>query len=165
MKNVIGDAAFGSQCPYGFLPDPKPVKLGLWDCPIAMNEIELTTPPSPLLFQADCHKMTLSIRTQDRKFDSFWEVMPDGTFDLMLAGGEIGVKSDGMGGGECHSNAALEVWGKLKCTDRDKVVIQVNSLWWLGKGKAGTPNARKLRTCQLPANCYLHAAGEINQCS
>lgn len=178
MKKVVGDAVFLSQCPYGYVSQPRTHKLGLWDCPVVLEQLELSSPPQPLLFQADCYKKTLSIRTQDRKFDSFWEVMPDGSFDLLLPGGSVGIQDDGAGG-RCVSYVLLEVWGKLKCNDRDRVSIEVDIIWWLGKGKSpavstvpihgtfageSTTSSSRLRPCQLPPGCYLHTFGEVKQC-
>lgn len=162
MTVVEGTGAFGSQCPYGSISDPKPVRLGLWDCPIGQDPLELKRSPTPLIFQADCKEKTLAIRTADRAVDTFWKVMPDGSFLTTIEAGLVQLADDGAGNRDCNAYAQAEVWGKLDCTDQDRVTIHVNTLWYLAKGKK--PDGASGRDCHLPASCYLHASGKVNQC-
>ena len=183
MKPVIGETAFGNQCPYGSIADPRPVRLGLWDCPIDVKTLELIQPPTALIFSADCYKKTLAIRTLDRKMDTLWEVMPDGSFDLTLDGGTLLLKTDGAGHSPCLTHTIFELWGRLKCTDRDRLTIQVDTVWHLGKSlipvvipspspfpsvspspPAARPVTPQIQECKLPESCYLHAAVPLQQC-
>ena len=160
---VKGNASFGSQCPYGSVSSAKPVKLGLWDCPLGLDAVELSTPPQPLFLSADCKDMTMSVRTGDRTLDSFWEVLPDGSYSVTVDVGAVQLRSDKKSGGSpCTTFTQAEIWGKLNCKDRDKVEIEVHTLWWLGKGKKTTGFTG--RECSLPASCYLAADTTVRQC-
>ncbi len=158
-----GAAAFGSQCPYGSVSSTKAVRLGLWDCPLGLDAVELSTPPQPIILSADCKDMTISIRTADRALDSFWEVLPDGSFSMTVDIGAIQFRSDGKSGGSpCTSFTQAELWGKLNCKDRDKVEIDLHSLFWMGKGKKTTGFSG--RECSLPSSCYMAADTTVRQC-
>jgi len=159
---VQGAGAFGSQCPYGSIAEPRPVRLGLWECPIGQDPLELKRSPSPLIFQADCKEKTIAIRTADRTVDTFWKVMPDGSFLTTIDSGLIQLAEDGEGNRNCNAYPQAEIWGKLDCTDQDRVTISVNTIWWLTRGKK--PEGASGADCRLPKSCYLHAEGKVRQC-
>src|SRR4051812_47640571 len=69
MIPVQGAASFGTQCPYGTYSQPKPAKLELRDCPLKITKLELAESPRSLIFQADCKKKLLNIRSADRRVD------------------------------------------------------------------------------------------------
>jgi hypothetical protein len=149
---VAGVAGFGSQCPYGFIEDPFPAKLELWNCPIGIEKAELIEPLKPLYFQVDCKKKTLSIRKPNRTMDTAWEIMPDGSFFMTVDGGMAMFKSDGPGRGKCHAPLTVDVMGKVDCTnDRDKVDINVESVYWLSK-KNENNNPRNVGVPGMPVN-------------
>jgi hypothetical protein len=154
---VSANTAFGSQCPYGSIADPKPTQLVAWDCPNLSGPIQLLEPVQPMIFMADCKKKTIAIRSGDRKLDSAWEVMPDGSFYVTVDGWSTRLKSDGNGHSNCLANMATDVIGKLDCKDRDKANIDVEAVYWLGKGK-------KPSECKIPSGCYFHAVGTVRQC-
>lgn len=167
MIPVEGRVAFGNQCPYGTFSEPNPVRVGLWDCPIGLGTMELTEPPPTLVFQADCKKKLLTIRSTDRKLDSLWEVMPDGSFSITLdAGGAARFRTDGSGNTNCVTYLSADVHGRLNCLDRDRVNIDVNVVWWPGRGTppGSEPSTASATACQLPSSCYLHATAQIPQC-
>lgn len=162
MTQVEGAGAFGSQCPYGSISDPRPVRLGLWDCPIGQDPLKLTRSPSPLVFQADCKEKTIAIRTADRQIDTLWKVMPDGSFLTTIDMTPVQLADDGSGQRRCNAYPQAEIWGKLDCTDQDRVVIKVDTIWWLARGKK--PEGTTGPDCRLPRSCYLHATGSVRQC-
>jgi hypothetical protein len=167
MKPVVGEARFGSQCPYGFYSEPRVAEIGLWDCKIPLDSVELAEPMSPLLLSADCKKKILTIRTADRRVDTSWEVMPDGTFNITLDGLSARLRRDGPTGSQCVSYLTTEVFGRVDCKDRDKAAIQFDTMWWLNKGArpaAAVPGAANERACSFPSSCYLHSSGTIRQC-
>jgi hypothetical protein len=156
---VLGDTAFGSQCPYGTQSELSPAKIGLWDCPeMARGRIELAAPPQPLYFQADCKKKLLIVRSADYTIDTMWEVMPDGAFYVTIEGGPVRFASPK----NCTSYTSLDVFGRLDCLDRDRVNIEVDALWWISKGTR--PADATGAACDLPASCYLAAAQTVKQC-
>ena len=133
-KKVKGNASFGSQCPYGMDAFPKSVDITLEDCPIELSEVELVKPLPPLVLQADCIKKTIDIRgiTPASYPATNWEFMPDGSFYFKVDGGSATLRNDGAGNANCTLQMTAEMWGKVDCTHRDKAVIKVETLWWLG---------------------------------
>jgi hypothetical protein len=158
MIPVIGAADFGTQCPYGTLDSAVATPLQLWHCPIGLKKLQLDQSPPPLYFQADCTKKILSARTTDRSIDSSWEVMPDNSFAFTLTSVPAQIADDGAGHVGCSSPMTVNIWGKLDCTDRDKIKISLESVWWPGKG------ANSSGTCSMPSSCYFYATNQINQC-
>ncbi len=135
MTTVVGSAQFGSQCPYGSFSAPHEVPLELWSCPIGLPSVELVEPLQPLVLQADCKKKTLDIRgiTPHSGAANTWEVMPDGSFYLIIDAGMAKLKNDGSGTLNCATPLTGNLWGKIDCTDRDKAKIHVETVWWLGQ--------------------------------
>jgi hypothetical protein len=88
--------------------------------------------------------------------------MPDGSFSTTIEAGAVQLGDDGRGHRSCNSYTQAEVWGKLDCTDQDRVTIKVDVIWWLGKGQK--PDGASGPDCALPRGCYLHAEGRIRQC-
>jgi hypothetical protein len=130
MIRVAGNAIFGSQCPYGTFPEPKPVPLTLWECPIGMSKVELVEPLQPLILQADCKKKTMDIRGTDRSHPAgAWEVMPDGSFFFSVEGGKARLKQDSAGKQNCTVPLTAELWGKVECDSRDQAKIKIESIW------------------------------------
>lgn len=140
MLPVNGQAFFGSQCPYGSVPPPFAADLEAWSCPIGVKPLQLAEPMQPLVLQADCTKKYISVRTQNRRVDSSWEVMPDGSFFITLEGVAVKLGRDGAGNSNCTVMASVDVSGKLNCGDRDKVKIDFETVWWLGQ-RPPTPQA------------------------
>jgi hypothetical protein len=162
---VNGELQFASQCPYGTASDPQPARLELWDCPVGVPRLELSEPPKPVVFQADCKKKLLIVRNLERNgLDTMWEVSPDGHFSASMDGGRIGLGN--LSGGACETNAILNVTGKLDCTDRDRVTITAETNWWLGQKITGSNTTLAGRTCSLPGGntCRLYSSAKINQC-
>jgi len=138
---VNGVAGFGSQCPYGTFSRPNSAKLNLWDCNIGRSSVELVEPLRALIFQADCKKKLITVRTLDGKLDTTWEVMPNGSFFFSIDGGTAKFRDDGAGNANCASSMSTDVFGKIDCANRDKVVINFESVWWLGKPYTPPPTA------------------------
>lgn len=130
MTRVAGNAIFGSQCPYGTFPDPRPVPLTLWECPIGMHTVELTESLQPLILQADCKKRTMDVRGTNRSHPSnAWEIMPDGTFFFSVDGGSARLKADSSGRQNCSVPLSADLWGKVECDNRDQAKIKVETIW------------------------------------
>ncbi len=166
---VVGDASFGNQCPYGFTTQLRPVKLRAWDCAMGQDNLELVTPPSPMFLSADCHKKTLTVRSANGKIDATWEVMPDGSFFVSFDGTPLTLGNDGSRRGQCSTRSSIDLFGRLDCTDRDKLRIFFETIWWLGKETnptAGSANVGPAtgRACSVPQGCYLHTQSVIQQC-
>jgi hypothetical protein len=190
---VVGVAGFGSQCPYGFTEDPFPARLELWNCPIGLEKVELSEPLRPLYFQVDCKKKTMSVRKPNRTMDTAWEIMPDGSFFMTVDGGMAKLNSDGPGRGKCGTPLSVDLMGKVDCSDRDKVNIKVESVFWLAKKNennnprnvgvpgmpVGEPNPsmtpspavpgeatenETLPECKVPPSCYFFSKTTIKQC-
>ena len=159
---INGNGLLGNQCPYGWITEPVPVALKLWNCPANFSSMDLSEPLQPLLIQGDCKKKLLAVRTPDHKIDTSWEIMPDGSFFVTVEGGYVKLKSDGAGNSDCTSPATIDLSGTLNCQDRDKLTIHLEAINWnLGKGKM--PSGAK--ACQLPAGCYIGASADVKQCS
>lgn len=159
---------FSTSCPDGSVVDPKPAELGLWDCPIGVPEISLSTGPQPITLEADCEKMNLKVVSGPRQY-TFWNLPVDATINLgKLPGGWVELPRDVQSATPCVSFLSLDILGKLKeCIPgkkNDKVRFEVEAaIWWLGKGKK-LPNVSGLRECQLPDQCSLRAQTELQQC-
>ncbi len=131
---VYGSARFGSQCPFGSYGSPQEVPIELWGCPLGLNSVELNESLQPLILQADCKKKTMDVRGVNRSQQSTtWEMMPDGTFYFSVDGGVARLKQDGAGNQNCQIPLAADMWGKVDCTDRDRAIVHVETIWWLGK--------------------------------
>src|SRR5690242_5380321 len=86
--DVTGGAMYASQCPYGSISGLEEVPLTLWACPINPRRIELVEPLRPMIFQADCKKKTLDVRSPTNAFGPMtWETMPDGNFSFNVDAG------------------------------------------------------------------------------
>lgn len=176
MIPVSQSAAFGTQCQLGTAAEPEPVSLGLWDCPVDMNVVNLEQAPKAFMLKADCIKKTLSIRTTDGTADTYWNLPANGEFDLFLNASEFSkdgnaviFETDNVGAGKCVSYAQVNLWGKVDCSDRDNprvdyATIDLKARWNLGKGKPTEDNPVRLRQCQLPSSCYMFAKKKLEQC-
>jgi hypothetical protein len=133
LTKVIGKAQFGSQCPLGFYAPPSKVPLELWTCPIGLDPVELIEPLAPLVLQVDCNKKIMDLRGTERSSQaSTWEIMPDGSFYFKVDGGVAKLKNDGSGHKNCTIPLNANLWGKVDCKVRDKAVVQLDAVWWLG---------------------------------
>ena len=167
MMAVNGSVPVGSQCPYGYYTDPKPLKVNGWECGEVLQSIDIIESPSALILQADCKKKLLTVRTVDSLLDSTWEIMPDGTFSLTVDSGALKIRDDGAGNPNCVTFPSTEVWGKIDCGDADKLTINYDIIWWPGRGKnpsAYRPAALTGPECKLPSTCYFHSTGQLKQC-
>jgi hypothetical protein len=169
MIPVVGNASFGSQCPYGSITNPRPATVGVWDCPVGLKKVELAEPPPALILQADCKKRILTVRSADQRIDTAWEVMPDGTFSVTLDNLQLRLQSDGSGNSGCTAHLSTDLWGSLQCSDRDKVDIKFDTIWWLSKGARPSPTpgiarADSATECRMPQTCYMHTSLTIKQC-
>lgn len=134
FKVVPKGVGFGYHCGQGFYSDPQLTDLELWACPLPLASVELAHPLQSIIFQADCRKKTLDVRSPNHSFEAMtWEVMPDGNFNFTMDGGKAQLKSDGSGHLDCGTPVSTEMWGRIDCSDPDKPVIHVESLWWLDK--------------------------------
>jgi len=133
FTTVNGNAIFGSQCPYGSLSKPQAAALNLWDCPLGLKTVDLAQPLRPIVLQADCKKKILVARTLDGTLDTSWEVLPNGEFSFSIDGGYATLKDDGKGNAGCSVPLVADLSGKLDCSDRDKVKISVETVWWLDR--------------------------------
>ncbi len=133
LTPVRGAAAFGSQCPFGTYDQPVSANLQLWNCPTGLPKVELNEQLEPLIFQVDCKKKTLSVRRINRSMDTFWNLMPDGSFNITVDAGKASLKSDGSGRGTCSIPVTADLSGKVDCADRDKAVIPVEAVYWTGR--------------------------------
>ncbi len=130
----------GTQCPYGSISNPVNAKMKLWDCPMQVDALELAEPIQPLFVSADCKKKTLSIRTADLSIDTFWQVMPDGSFYVTVDGINVQLKNDGSGNTGCTTPVSIDFLGRFHCEDRDRVEIEFQDIiFWLGKDAPPTP--------------------------
>jgi hypothetical protein len=171
MAELRGYAAFGTQCVSGFNTDPKAIRLELWSCPINLKVVEMSEPLQPLYMQADCKTKVLTIRSQDRRIDANWELMPDGSFYITQDGLSAKLKDDGSGMGECVTPLSMDLWGKVECNaaSPDRAKIHLETVMWLnnaGTATAPLPGA-KCRALPPPSEkkCYFHATTTLNQCS
>ncbi|MEO7161514.1 MAG: hypothetical protein ABI041_01215 [Bdellovibrionia bacterium] len=140
LTQVRGTAQFGSQCPLGFYAPPTKVPLELWTCPIGLDPVELLEPLAPLVLQVDCKKRIMDLRGTDRSSQaSTWEIMPDGSFYFKVDGGIAKLKNDGSGHKNCTIPLFANLWGKVDCAARDKAVVQLETVWWLGPQPEETP--------------------------
>lgn len=152
---VTGNAAFGSQCPYGTFSQFQPGTLELYSCPIHLQQAELLEPLQPIVLQADCKKKLMDVRGPDRSFPSgTWEVHPDNTFFFRLEGGLAKLKNDGHGTGSCAVRLTAVLSGNMECQDRDKVGINLETVWFLGEPTA-SPSPIVGNT-NLPPNSAPH---------
>jgi len=158
---VEGGISFRSQCPYGTLSRSYPAKVGLWQCPTQLSQVQLTSAPPELLLPADCQKKIITIRTADRKLDLTWETLPDGSFSLEAPPLPAAFAEDGSGGGACFQWITASLWGKLTCQDRERATLKFESVWWL---KGSGQSESLLRSCGFAPDCYLHAPMAIEQC-
>lgn len=139
-ENFKGAARFGGQCPYGTFAPTQEVPLELWNCPTGLPLVELKGPLEPLILQADCKKKTLDVRGPVRSLNATtWEVMPDGSFYFTLETGSAILKNDGAGHSNCSVPLSANFWGRIDCTDRDKAVIRIETVWWLAKTTQPAP--------------------------
>ena len=163
---VKADTKLGTQCPFGSFKDPSPIELQLWDCPIKLQEAEFTTSPESLVFQADCVKKVMTVRSVDKKIDVQVEIKPDNTFAAITEGGGTVLKSDGAGNSSCTAFMQLDIRGKIDCSDRDHAVIDVNSFWWPTLGtRPFNVDPRTITPCKMPSTCYFHNETKLQQCS
>lgn len=185
---VDGLAAYGSQCPYGDVGDVKPLRLQMWSCPIATNNIHLNEDIEPLYLQADCKARILNVRTLDHKVDTSWYFLPNGDFDVVVDGVVAKLRSDGSGTNNCNAPLAINLMGHVQCgtegPNQDKATIKFQSVMWAGKrlntqgsnpvvapsstpGLPPPPVADRTtitNQCKLPASCYLFTQSELKQC-
>ncbi|MGZ3697564.1 MAG: hypothetical protein ACXVCH_05680 [Bdellovibrionota bacterium] len=180
MIAVKGTALFGSQCPGGYLADPQPAELELWDCQMGTDAVELIQPLEPLSFMGDCKHKLLTIRNSARTLDTAWETMPDGTFYIELNHFYAQLRNDGTGGHvNCSAPIAPVLWGKMNCAADNTMnpQIDVEAVWWLGKTATGNDggttylpvaNPPTGPSCKFPGtagkNCYLHSLVHLKQC-
>lgn len=165
-KVVKGTTYFGSQCTLGTLPDAAPAKMGALECDTPAQFIELSQAPSGFLFQADCKKLSITVRSKDGngKIDGNFKMLPNGTFNLSITDntvGSVGIRG-ATGTPGCTAFPTLDLAGAVDCTDLDHAVIQVDTLWNLSKGKA--PTGFSGSVCALPPNCRLHSSATVRQC-
>lgn len=174
MIPVNSDMAFATKCPLtGILDAPEPAILGMWDCPLNVDSVELTRPPQPLILQADCKKKTLQVMTADmRTLVAEFNILINGHFDLFIDqkdfsnANEIIFETDHSGtGGSCAAYPQLNVWGDLKCNDRDKVEMNVKARWNFAAGELPEDFSPSQRQCQIPRGCYFYSEAQLNQCS
>lgn len=130
-----GSASFGSHCSFGLFAAPQPVPLELLGCPLIVQKLELAESLPPFIFQADCKKRTLDIRGREGEGyqATNWEFMPDGTFQVVIDGGTAQVRDDGAGNLNCFTPLVASLWGNVDCTDIDRAVVHVETVWWVGK--------------------------------
>lgn len=154
---VEGSAAFGGYCPFGTYTAPQAVPLSLWECPMSLDTVQLVEPLQAFDFQADCKKRTLDVRSPNHAFEPVtWEMMPDGNFYFSMDGGVAKLKTDGVGNTNCTTPLRADMWGKVDCQDRDKPVIHIETIWWLGRKfdhstePVGTPSAAPTGTSPNP---------------
>lgn len=142
---VNGDVYFSESCIYGWVGTPFKVGMEAWDCPIHQPALELMESPPAFVLQADCKKKQLAIRTADGKINSFWNLMPDGTFSIDIDGPKLRLRKDADGNANCATPAQINFTGKIVCKDDDRADIEVETLWWLDRvlpppGPAPTPS-------------------------
>lgn len=191
---VEGKIKFGNQCPYGSETEPGIGDLQLFDCPMNVSKVEFAEEIEPLFISADCNKKLITVRTRTKAVDTTWEAMPDGSFYFTLTGIPAKLKSDGVTNTPCQLSMRVDMFGKLICqdnNDRDKVDINVETVWWLDQPIAGNvpvpipspthtrgPSPR-LRVdssfdrdffsnstpqCKVKNSCYFYTAAKIKQC-
>jgi hypothetical protein len=164
---VTGVGGFGSQCPFGTMGDPTPVSLDLQSCPLTLPSLDLQQPLLPLILQADCKKLEITVRSIDPSvhIESKWKALPDGRFYFQMDAGSATFANDGAGHAGCSEPLVLEVAGLMKCTaDRDRVPVQVDATWHIGQTMPGTNPRANTNKCQLPTSCALHGFTSLNQC-
>src|SRR5699024_7837378 len=123
-----------SQCPYGSVSPPKPLKLDLWDCPLGLKAVELSEPIEPLAFQVDCAKKMIDVHPSNKSLPhTTWEALPDGHFYFSVDAGTVKFKKDGSGNTDCAAPITAEMWGQLECKDRDRVTIRMETIWRISK--------------------------------
>jgi hypothetical protein len=171
---VQGKAAFGAQCPYGSWIDPTPTDLQALDCNLAVQKAALTQPLDPLILSADCTKKVVTVRSsKPGGLDTTWEVLPDNSFDFNIDGGVLTLADDGRNHPNCVIPTALNIFGSLNCTDRDKLSIDFQANWKAGKLDPNTflvipfdqlkPDSGQT-FCQVATSCYFSAGAKVAQC-
>lgn len=170
MSVTRGFAAFGTRCSAGFAADPKAIRLNLWSCPVNLPVVELAQPIQPLIFQADCARKLLTIRSQDNSVNTTWEIMPDSSFNITQEGLYAKLKSDGRGNDDCVTPISADLWGKVECEKSDgtsdKAKIRFETVMWINKTDTPVPRGMVGKRCVLPSpRCYLHAFNSVDQCT
>lgn len=161
---------FSSKCA-GILTDPMPVQLGLWHCPLGVDEISVPSGPPQVILEADCKLATLHTVLPDRQASS-WLLPGDMRIELGgLHGGMIELSGDQTNNAStCSATSSLELSGRVNCANPDKPVIQLDkAIWHLNQGQdlthPGTTRATRARGCQLPPTCTLEVKDvKLNQC-
>ena len=162
---VNGVGGFGTQCMYGTLGDPLPVKLTAFGCPSKDNLFQLGAPLLPIVLQADCKKMEVTARTIDgNRIENRWNALPDGRFFFTMDAGNASLGSNGAGASNCQTTTTVEIAGLMKCRDRDHVEVQVDATWHLGQTMPGTTPHLTGQACAVPKDCNLHGFTILKQC-
>jgi hypothetical protein len=166
---VKGVGGFGSQCPYGIMGDPIPLKLTAAGCPLDSNaddkSFHLNQPLLPIILQADCKKMEITARTTEGyRIENRWNALPDGRFYFVMDAGNAALGTNGARGSNCETTTTIEVNGLMKCKDRDHVQIEVDSTWHLGQTMPGTEPHYNGTQCGPLKGCDLHGFTTLNQC-
>ncbi|MCM2279106.1 MAG: hypothetical protein NDJ89_13605 [Oligoflexia bacterium] len=167
MIPVTGSVDLGTQCPFGTISPKTPTRLQLWDCPIGLERLTLAQPLDSLYLSVDCKKKILTIRKENRKLDTAWEFLPDGSFEINIDGGVARLAADGPDRAGCSSPVRAVMMGSLDCSDPDRAKIQLETVWYLGQSENPERDrelfARESK-CELPSGCYLYSSAALQQC-
>jgi hypothetical protein len=162
---VVGDILVGTQCPLGTMSNPIPGGFALAGCKIDSSEVQLKTPPGPILLSGDCAEKTIAIRSFDGSVDSLWQVPPDGSFSIVVPGFQGVFGLDGSRSAGCASGMTMEVTGRMSCTDRDVFSIRIDSMrLWMTPSTEAQRALFEAPDCRLPKSCRLESSMELRQC-
>jgi hypothetical protein len=156
VVSVHGAEGFSTQCPSGTIEPVTAVNnMGLYDCPIGVDKVDLDQPLTPIYLQADCKKKVIVARTFDKTIDTEWEMMPNNTFYFTLqleSSGEDNreravLRSDGNGGhSDCTALLTSAYDGDVDCTNPDKPVIHFETTMWPNRAPVPAQSSRPVPT-------------------
>src|SRR5437016_5792697 len=82
-RGFFTNTIFTNRCTRGFLGPSKTIKLELM-ATSDLPGIRAENPVPGLKFSADCRKKWLNVQSDDRLTDKSWELMPDGSFNMIV---------------------------------------------------------------------------------
>ena len=161
--SLRGEILVGTQCPLGTISEPTPGNFSLVDCRSELRELQLTAPPGPIFLSGDCAEKTIGVRTTDGTVDTLWQVLPDGSFSLLIAGFAGELADDGAGHRSCLAGMTLELDGKMNCEQRDVFSIDISSMrFWMSSPASDQLAGRA--ACSLPPSCRMEGSLQLRQC-
>ncbi|MEN9723260.1 MAG: hypothetical protein RJB38_1246 [Pseudomonadota bacterium] len=162
---VIGDVQVGTLCPLGTISPTISGGFRLQECKTGNSSFEIRRPPGPIYLSGDCREKTLAVRTADGSVDTLWQVLPDGSFSLLIPGFQADAGPDQAGNSSCLAALTMDLEGKMTCDTSDALGIEIRSMkLWISTPNAGSANPSNLPGCRLPESCRLETELSLRQC-